>query len=179
MGGRQRVYFHRRSIERPLKIVAQRAGEAVFDPTAIQSQYEVATTLARFAAGYLFDAGPSAAPSGLQKHPTEWGAAGHALLALSALMLFLRDWNLEAGVALFVHLRTMPPAADDLKGNLIGLNPFHDFEAWQLIAAARLIGAQRNDQRPVQEQVADVLKDIHSQHADWAAVRQAAYQSSI
>jgi len=171
LSGRQRVYFHRRSIERPLKIVAQRAGEAIFDPTAIQSQYEAATTLARFAAGYLFDAGPSAVPSALQKHPTEWGATGHALLALSALLLFLRDWSLEAGVALFVRLRTMPPAVDDLEGNLIGLNPFHDFEGWQLIRAARLIGAQRSDQRPVPEQVADVLKDIHAQHADWAAMQ--------
>lgn len=172
--GRQRVYFHRRSIERPLKIAAQRAGETLFDPTALHAQYEAATTLARFAAGYVFDAGPGAAPIALQKHASEWGPTGHALLAFSALLLFLRDWDLEAGVALFVHVRTLPPAEDDLAGNLIGLNPFHDFEAWQVIRVARLIGAQRTDRRPAQEQVADVLKDLRVQHAHWEAARPAA-----
>lgn len=167
----KRVYFYSRNIARPMRLAVQSEGQTVFDPAALRDKYEAAKTLSGFSAAYLFEKG--GIPSVLIKHPSEWGPAGHALLALSALLLFVKEWDLDAAVSLFVRLKTIPQTGDSLEGNLMGLNPFHDYEAWQMISAARKIGAQRKDPRPVAQQTATVLAEMQAQHLDWLAAQSA------
>lgn len=101
------VYFRRQSIERPLRLVAQHAGQVVLDPSKLFDKYEAAWKLSRFAAQHLLT--PQAKlPAILRQQPSDWGATGHALLALSALLLFLSDWDLQQGSALFCQLMSRP-----------------------------------------------------------------------
>ncbi len=56
-----------------------------------------------------------------------------------------------------------------LDGNLIGLNPFHDYPAWQVINSARLVGAKRTDNCLVSDQINDVKVEILAQYQEWAS----------
>lgn len=171
LAARMRAPFHRLSVERPKKLAMQHFGQTVFDPSHLQSQYEAARSLAQFAGTYLFDGGPAKMPAALKRFPSEWGPTGHAMLALSSLLLFVSAWDLDDAASLFVQLRTSPAAEDLLAGNLIGLNPFHDFEAWRTIRAARLIKTQRTDARPVPQQVEEIALELQAQHRSWLAAR--------
>ncbi|RVG20025.1 hypothetical protein CN233_35615 [Sinorhizobium meliloti] len=51
------------------------------------------------------------------------------LLALCALMLFVSDWDLNIAIGKFAKLLNAPEPADFSHGNVIGLNPFHDYAA--------------------------------------------------
>ncbi|MFZ5525894.1 MAG: hypothetical protein ACOZE7_04490 [Pseudomonadota bacterium] len=163
------VYFQRQSLERPLRLLAQHAGQQVLDPSALREKYDAALQLASFAAHHLFE--PGTKPHALaREHPYYWKpAAAHPLLALSALLLFLSCWDLQRASALFCRVKTAPPAPDDLLGNLVGLNPFHDYQAWLVLNAARRIALKRTDTRPVAEQVTEVRAELQAQHRTWAS----------
>jgi hypothetical protein len=128
--------------------------------------YEAACKLANFAATYLFDAGTKP-PAIVQQHPSAWGPTGHALLALSALLLYKTGWDLQAASALYCRLKSLPALQDGLDGNLIGLNPFHDYPAWQVINSASRVAAMRTDNRSVLEQVAGVKQEMQLQYWSW------------
>jgi len=162
------IYFRRQSIEHPLRLVAQHAGQLVLDPSELRDKYEAAWKLSSFAAYHLFELGTKP-PAIVRQHPFEWGPAGHVLLALSALLLFLCDWDLQRASVLFCRLKTVPPVPDGLDGNLIGLNPFHDYPAWQVISAARRIVSIRTDDRPVSDQIAEVKTEMLAQYRAWAS----------
>ena len=159
------VHFHGPVIERANRLVVKHGGQLVLDPSALRDKYRSAVHLSRFAADHLF--GPTGKSPLANKHDSDWGAPGHSLLALSALLLFLSDWQIDRAGALYARLHALPPMPEGLDGNLMGLNPFHDFHAWQLIRSARLIGGARNDSRPVHEQVADVKAELLSMQGDW------------
>lgn len=160
------VYFRRTSIERPLRLLEQHAGQLMLDPLALREKYETTVSFARFAAHYLFDTGAKT-PEFISQHHSSWGAASHALLALCALILFLCDWDVRQASAFYCRLKSLPPDPYGLEGNLLGLNPFHDYPAWLVINAARNIAAARTDVRPIAEQVGAVQAEIQARHREW------------
>ncbi len=166
--GERWAFYRHQSIERPLRLLAQHAGEIVLDPTCLQDKYEAACKLASFAATFLFLPGTPPPPI-VHKHPSDWGPTGHALLALSALLLYKSGWDLQRASALYCRLKVLPPLPNGLDGNLIGLNPFHDYAAWQVINSARLVAAARTDVRSVKEQVAGVKDELYGRYRDWAS----------
>ncbi|CAM2198413.1 conserved protein of unknown function (plasmid) [Paraburkholderia kururiensis] len=162
------VHFRRQTIERPLRLLGQHGGQIVLDPSALRERYEVACRLARFAAFYLFD--PGATPPAIaDQHPSLWGPAAHAVLAFCSLLLFVSDWDIQRASALFGRIKGVGPAPDAPDGNLIGLNPFHDYQAWQVINSARRVIAKRVDDRAVSVQIADVRGEMETAYRDWAS----------
>ncbi|ANJ76421.1 hypothetical protein PQH03_28995 [Ralstonia insidiosa] len=162
------AFYRRQSIERPLRLLAQYAGEVVLDPSCLQDKYEAACKLSSFAATHLFGPG-SKPPAIVHKHPTEWGPMGPALLALSALLLYKSDWDLQRASALYCRLKILPPLPNGLDGNLMGLNPFHDYPAWQVINSAQRVAEARTDARPVQQQIAGVKHELELRYREWLA----------
>lgn len=154
----QGVHFRGPEVERALRLIAKHNGQLVLDPSTLRDKYQSAVHLSRFVADYL--PGLASKPTFTHKHDSDWGTAAHSLLALSALMLFKSDWDIDRASALYARLHGLPPMPDSLEGNLVGLNPFHDYHAWKVIHSATLIGAARTDRRPVHEQVADVKNEI-------------------
>jgi len=163
-----RVHFTKANIARPLLLIAKHAGQAVLDPTALRDKYAAVVELAGFAVRYVFGIANMRIPSALNGHVSDWGAKGHALLALSALLLFKSDWDIGPASAMFSTLTRLPHAAEGLEGNLIGLNPFHDYPAWQVINAARQIAALRTDSRPVGAQIESLRAEMQASHHSWA-----------
>jgi hypothetical protein len=56
-------------------------------------------------------------------------------MAFAALLLFVSDWDLDAAVGRFAQIATSSAAVDESLGNVMGLNPFHDFSAWEVLKA--------------------------------------------
>jgi hypothetical protein len=160
------IYFWRESGPRALKLLSMHAGAPMLDPSALRDKYEAAVRLAHFAARHLFDTAKS--PAIARQHPSDWGAVADCLLALSSLLLHLSDWDLQRASVLYCRLKTVQAVPDGLEGNLVGLNPFHDFPAWDFIGAARRIGAKRVDAQPVAKQVEQLRAEMQAQHAAWA-----------
>jgi len=106
-------------------------GEVVFDPSALRAHYLGTLQLATFITqnyepvGRFVKVGRSHAP---------------AVLAFSALMLYVEDWNLDRAAALFGRIAMTAAKADGDLGNVMGLNPWHDFEAWQQLKALQELG---------------------------------------
>jgi hypothetical protein len=161
------IYFWRDTSKRALKLLAQYANETVLDPTVLRDKYEATESLARFVASHLPH--PARPPALVSQHSSGWGSFGNAFLALSALLLHVSDWNLQRASSLYCRLLTVQAVPSGLEGNLVGLNPFHDYAAWKLIAGARRVGVRRTDVRPVADQVAQLQAEMRAQHAAWAA----------
>lgn len=159
-------YLWSKSGPSALKLVSKHAGEAVLDPSALRDKYDATVELADFAANHLPHFGKR--PAAVAHYPSTWDSAANALLALSALLLHVSDWDLPRAGALYCQLAIAPSTTTGLEGNLIGLNPFHDYPAWSFIAAARRVGAVRTDLRSVPEQLAQLQAEMYSRYAAWA-----------
>ena len=59
-----------------------------------------------------------------------------ALLAFSAALLFVSDWNVEKALSVFAEIHAQPVPEDLAQANIMGLNPFHDFAALEALRFA-------------------------------------------
>lgn len=59
------------------------------------------------------------------------------LLAFAALLLFISDWELNTAVGKLARIVSASVPLDETLGNVMGLNPFHDFEAWAMLKILR------------------------------------------
>ena len=162
-----RVHFRTETIERALKLIEPKGSATVLDPTVLREKYEAVVQLSEFAALYIFHLVGT-------KPKTYWRvdglkSAGRGLQALCALLLFMNDWDIARASSAFARLTTLPPAADGTEGNVMGLNPFHDYESWQILHEAKRVAARRTDDRPVAEQIDAIKTEMHIAHREWLA----------
>ena len=59
------------------------------------------------------------------------------LLAFAALLLFISEWELNTAVGKLARIVSASVPLDETLGNVMGLNPFHDFEAWAMLKILR------------------------------------------
>ncbi|MFY0309667.1 hypothetical protein ACFMBG_07190 [Leisingera sp. D0M16] len=111
-------------------------GQEVFDVVALQPYYEKTVRLA------FFVAENSDFPKKI--HPVNYRSRGVpvSLLALCALLLFISDWNVDVAIGLFAKMISLPNAGDETLGNVMGLNPFHDYAAWETLSIASELAAR-------------------------------------
>jgi len=141
----------------------------VLDPTALREKYEAVIRLADFAALSVYHLAKAKPPQLPYAQFAGLKSAGRALLALCALLLFIEDWDIAKASASYADLTAMPAATDGLEGNVMGLNPFHDYRAWQVLHEARRIESIRTDARPVAAQLETVRAELQALHLDWLA----------
>jgi hypothetical protein len=113
------------------KLAADYQGQLVFDPTVLRPQYEQTRALAEFIVSNHEPFARSIKtydPLASLKNPKY-------LMAFAALLLFISNWNLDAAVGRFAQIATSTGLVDESLGNVIGLNPFHDFSAWASLKA--------------------------------------------
>lgn len=111
------------------KLATEYGGKSVFDPTTLQKQFERTNRFASFMCNNhppLSRHSKAHSPLGSLKNPKP-------LLAFAALLLFISDWNLNVAVSQFALLATSELQPDESLGNVMGLNPFHDFPAWAML----------------------------------------------
>lgn len=104
--------------KRVTSLAKRYAGRAVFNPIVLASEYKKTLVLSEFIAH-------THAPLKSGKDATS-----SCVLAFSALLLFGRDWDLANAIGDFAKISPAVGTADPQLGNVIGLNPFHDYLAW-------------------------------------------------
>ncbi len=163
----RRLHFRQETIQRALKLIELQENATVLDPTALRDKYQAVVRLSEFSALYIYHLAGT-------KPPTYWllnglKSAGRALLALSALLLFINNWNVAQASATFAGLTALPPAHDGTEGNVMGLNPFHDYQAWEVLHEAQQVATRRTDSRPVAEQIQQIKSELQSTYQEWLA----------
>lgn len=68
-----------------------------------------------------------------QKLTTNALLKSNPLMALSSLLLFVSNWNIEEAWEKVVKINEIQNVKDDNAGNFIGLNPFANYSAWMII----------------------------------------------
>lgn len=103
--------------------MAQRyQGRHVFDPTVLADEYRKTCALADFI-------GHNYAPLKAAKG----GSGTVSVLAFSALLLFVRRWDITQAIADFTKIAAAAGHSNQDLGNVMGLNPFLDYEAWRIL----------------------------------------------
>ncbi|WP_186207447.1 hypothetical protein [Burkholderia gladioli] len=97
-------------------------GRSVFDPTVLVDEYRKTRSVADF---ICHNYAPLKSVKG--------GAAAASVLAFSALLLFIRGWDTGSAISAFVEIVPAVGSANHDLGNVMGLNPFHDYEAWEIL----------------------------------------------
>ncbi|AFZ28605.1 hypothetical protein Cylst_6387 (plasmid) [Cylindrospermum stagnale PCC 7417] len=59
------------------------------------------------------------------------------VLAFAALLLYISNWDIESAILKLINIVKSPNVTDRNSGNVIGLNPFYDFEVWASISKIR------------------------------------------
>ncbi|CEG10607.1 hypothetical protein BN961_04047 [Afipia felis] len=137
-------------------------GREVFDATKLQPYYEAALSLCAFvAANSKIDFGKR------QPEYYRWKGAPPALLALCALVLFVCNWEMNAAITAFAKLLAAPSPNDLSLGNVIGLNPFHDYGAWRLVIASAEVAARSPHGLDYGARLAAIEAELREQHRRW------------
>jgi hypothetical protein len=124
--------FERTGMIRPLvsriaKLASDHQGQPAFDPTTLKVEYDATLALAQFISHH-YEPLRRAMGRG-------YGAmqGSKPLMAFTALLLFLNDWNLNQAAAFFARIASYQGYVDQSLGNVMGLNPFHDYDAWSAL----------------------------------------------
>lgn len=155
-------YYQGPEWRRAGSLAAKHFGQEVFNVAALQRYYEDTLSLSIFVAknsGIKFG----------KPNPDYYRLRGAPipLLALCALMLFTSEWDMNVAIGRFASLLTAPEPNDKSLGNVIGLNPFHDYPAWRLVVLTAEITAKSLKGFDYQAQLNAIDLDLRRQHAAW------------
>jgi hypothetical protein len=135
-------------------------GEVVFDPSPLRTHYLSTIHLAVFIS-------ENYEPILRFTKRSARDPYAPAVLAFAALLLHVEDWNLDRAAALFGRIAEKAADANGDLGNVMGLNPWHDFEAWRQLKALQSLGLSLPD--PVtssKEEVSALEALLRSEYAD-------------
>jgi hypothetical protein len=147
---------------RACALVIKDRGQDVWDVRVLQPYYDAAIELATFIASNVsleFGKVPAA--------NFRFRGAPAPLLALCALMLSISNWDMNAAIGRFGHLIAPPAPADLSLGNVIGLNPFHDYTGWRIVILAADIAGQSPKGIDYATQLRDIESRMREQHRLW------------
>lgn len=130
-GLQERGIYLGRTGSRIVKLADEFQGKSVFDPSTLRPHYDQTQALARFMC-INFSALKRVTR---ETAPLESLKGIKHLIAFSALLLFVSDWNINVAAGHFAQIASHKGYPDETLGNVMGLNPFHDFEAWANLKA--------------------------------------------
>lgn len=156
------IPFEDATWRRATELAQKNIGREVFDVTKLQPYYEATISLCTFvAANGGIDFGKR------QPEIYRWKGAPTALLALCALVLFVSDWDMNAAIVAFARLLSAPEPCDVALGNVIGLNPFHEYGAWRLVTASAEVAAKSPNGLDYAARLTSIEAALREQHRRW------------
>ncbi|SCB52130.1 hypothetical protein GA0061099_102713 [Bradyrhizobium yuanmingense] len=90
-----------------------------------------------------------------------------ALLALCALVLFVSNWHMTAAIAAFSRLLLAPASSDLTLGNVMALNPFHEYAAWRILILSAQVAAESPGSLDYDRKLAATETALREQHRRW------------
>ncbi len=138
-------------------------GEEVFDASVLEPFYKQTLDLCTFFATHTPELGYSRHAAMMFR----WEGVSTVLLAFCALLLHVSAWDIHVAIAKLGQLLASPPPADDTLGNVIGLNPFHDYLAWQLVKEASQLAVEQPDELDYEAQLRGLKAEMQSDYDAW------------
>ena len=129
---RKKCYY--KAKKRAETLVKRTQGKEVFDVTVLADQYRQTIKLAGFMKRNLRVLDRRFKFFEYSLHEKKELAP---VVAIAALLLYTSSWNFDQAVMSLVKIIKAPPPSDMNAGNIVGLNPFHDFAAWANIMVAK------------------------------------------
>ncbi|POF32285.1 hypothetical protein [Roseibium marinum] len=158
---KKRVGSLENSYGRAKKLLDKYFGQEVFDTSVLQPYYDKSVQLA------FFFASNSDFPKKVRPWKYRLSGVPVSLLALCALLLFISDWNMDDAVGRFASMITAPNANDETLGNVIGLNPFHDYAAWETIFIASELAARSTSNLDYAAVLDAIELRLRKEHRRW------------
>jgi hypothetical protein len=158
---RRRASFFPSAFNRAKTLSEKHFEQEVFDTSVLQPYYEKSVDLA------LFVAKNSNYPNKNHSDDHRSRGAQGPLRALCALLLFVADWNMDEAVGLFAKLIVAPSASDETLGNVMGLNPFHDYHAWETLAIASELAARGPSSLDYTACLNAIERRLREEHQRW------------
>ncbi|WP_299006342.1 hypothetical protein [uncultured Caulobacter sp.] len=128
-----RVGFSAATRDRTRRLLAAHPGQPLIAIGVLREKFERTQAFARLMVEYGSLKLSKARVSGYLISDTPI-----ALLAFASALLFVSDWSIDAALGRFAQVLAAPLPDDLTLGNVMGLNPFHDFSALEI---ARFISA--------------------------------------
>lgn len=125
--GMPRVFFDAAVRERTKRVLTANQGQTLINMEHLRAKYVMTARFAAVVASY--------GDLPLTKRKSFGGIYSdtpEALLAFAAMLLFVSDWDEGAALLRFARILAAPTPDDLTLGNVIGLNPFHDFDALEM-----------------------------------------------
>lgn len=156
--------YHKKIEKRALKFVEQTQGKTVFDVTKLEKQYEKTIELACFMVRNLrlVERNQYFAEQDLRL-----GITTGVVSAFAALLLYITDWDVDAAISKLVAIVKAPTPTDMNAGNVIGLNPFHDFAVWANIMKAREVAQHSFNGFDYEAQIETIEQRLKKQYDEW------------
>jgi hypothetical protein len=121
------LFLSARVRDETARLAKRYAGTSIIDLSPLEPQYDLTRRLAFL----MVDLGDLKLSK--TKHLQYGDRVSEALMALSATLLFVCDWNLDAALERFAKILAAPEPTDLSLGNVMGLNPFHDFASLRFL----------------------------------------------
>jgi hypothetical protein len=147
---------------RAQELAIKHQSQEVFDAGALRPYYDAALTLCRFVAK---NAGVKFSP--IDPDYYRWKGPPIPLLALCGLSLFASNWDMNAAIAMFAKLLTSPAPADHALGNVIGLNPFHEYIPWRLVQISSEVAGYNVGGQDYPSHIAAIKARLREQYRLW------------
>lgn len=148
--------LHNDAVRKRAQVLATtRQGQTVFDPSVLKTEYQQTLQLCVFIAENY-----------KPLHSTKGKLPPAALLAFSALLLFVSQGTMNLAIEKLVAI-IRQESFDPNAGNFMGLNPFHDYEAWRIIKGIQELGALKANGFDVKQQLNDAEDCLRQQYAHW------------
>lgn len=148
----QRLWIHD-SADRIESLAKRYKGELVFDPTVLAVEYGKSQALAAFISRNYDPI----------KSGTRNGSVAVSVMALSALLLFVSDWDSNRATATFAAIAAAAGHSDQDLGNVMGLNPFHDYAAWDGLRRLQALGIVAPDNTDPKSELKQIEMETRSQ----------------
>jgi len=159
-----RYYHTKTALQRASRIIKKYHGKGVFDVTVLKPEYEKTIQFACFTARNL---GMYGKDVDRKEQEALLGLIPTFLLAFAALLLYVSNWDIDAAINKLIVIVKAPQPADMNVGNVIGLNPFHDFTAFSNIMQTREIASRSNNGFDYNSQLDGIIKSLKRQYSEW------------
>jgi hypothetical protein len=129
-------------------------GAAVFDHSVLADEYQKTLDLAKFISRNYEPI----------RRASRNDDVAIGVLAFSALLLFVSGWNSDKAIAVFAAIAAASGRSKLDLGNVMGLNPFHDYQAWDGLKRLQMLNISVEGDGDLEAEVEAIELDIRSKY---------------
>lgn len=140
-----------------LELAERFQGNAVFDRRALKPYHTKVRGLANFALRYGRGSNGN------------FNRGERALHAFCAALLCRANWSVEDAELAVVKIFRGPESANQLQGNIVGFDPFHEFSSWAALLNSILLFEQYTGEVDLNREIEEIEAQLRLETEQWMA----------